>query len=97
MTTASEIIGEAGIRLRRDNDGNHKTTCPQCSHTRKNRRDPCLSVGIDRQGVRWHCHNCGWSGGKFYDAPRARPEGRDGARRAWTQPGNRRSLRDLYR
>ena len=37
-----------------------KTTCPKCSHTRKNKSDLCLSVNVD-EGV-WHCHHCGWKG-----------------------------------
>lgn len=38
-----------------------KTTCPQCSHTRKKKNYPCLNVNTEK-GV-WHCHHCGWSGG----------------------------------
>lgn len=38
-----------------------KTTCPQCSHTRKKQNYPCLNVNT-LKGV-WHCHHCGWSGG----------------------------------
>lgn len=38
-----------------------KTTCPQCSHTRKKKNYPCLNVNTNK-GV-WHCHHCGWSGG----------------------------------
>ena len=37
-----------------------KTTCPQCSASRKKSRYPCLSVNIDK-GI-WHCHHCEWSG-----------------------------------
>ena len=40
--------------------GNIKTTCPQCSHTRKNSKDPCLSANTD-DGL-WNCHHCGWTG-----------------------------------
>lgn len=39
-----------------------KTICPNCSHTRKNKKDPCLSVDVIT-GV-YNCHNnCGFSGG----------------------------------
>lgn len=34
-----------------------KTLCPECSHTRKKRTDPCLSW--DREHKRGYCHNCG--------------------------------------
>ena len=37
-----------------------KTTCPKCSHTRRNKKDPCLSIDID-EGL-YNCHNCGWQG-----------------------------------
>ena len=40
-------------------NGNVKTLCPSCSHTRKpsNRNEPCLSVNLDK-GVA-NCWNCG--------------------------------------
>jgi twinkle protein len=53
---------EHGIRPRSHRDGNHKLLCPKCSHTRRNRKDPCLSLTIDRRGAVWNCHHCGWSG-----------------------------------
>lgn len=37
-----------------------KTTCPECSHTRKKKTDKCLNVNT-ADGV-WHCWHCGWSG-----------------------------------
>ena len=38
-----------------------RTTCPQCSPTRKKSKEKCLAVNtID--GC-WTCHHCGWSGG----------------------------------
>lgn len=38
-----------------------RTTCPQCSPTRKKSKEKCLAVNtID--GC-WICHHCGWSGG----------------------------------
>jgi twinkle protein len=40
--------------------GKIKTQCPKCSHTRKNKRDKCLSVDLDK-GL-WNCHNCGFGG-----------------------------------
>lgn len=57
-------LQEQGIALRSWRGGDHKTTCPRCSHTRKNKKDPCLSVTIeDDGGAVWKCHNCGWTGG----------------------------------
>ena len=40
--------------------GWHKVLCPECSATRKNKREPCLSINCET-GV-FHCHNCGWKG-----------------------------------
>jgi len=53
--------------------GNTKTVCPQCSATRKNPRDKCLSVNV-AEGI-WVCHNCDWRGslrepGDFPTGPR---------------------------
>ncbi len=36
------------------------TTCPQCSESRKKKKDKCLGVNLD-QGV-WHCNHCDWKG-----------------------------------
>ena len=54
-----EKLTNLGIRLRR-RSGVEKTTCPQCSESRRNKKDPCLSVSIT-EGV-YNCHNCGWKG-----------------------------------
>jgi len=43
--------------------GTKKYTCPECSHTRKNKRDLCLTVTRDSEGILWHCHHCGYEGG----------------------------------
>src|SRR3954452_849633 len=69
MRTASDILADLGVRLRSTHPGNQKALCPQCSHRRKKKREPCLSVSIDGKGVRFQCHNadCGWHGGRFYD------------------------------
>ena len=42
------------------NKGQVKTKCPKCSHERRKKSEPCLSVNID-EGI-WNCHNCGWKG-----------------------------------
>ncbi len=48
-----------GIKLRR-RSGQEKTTCPKCSESRRNKKDPCLSVNIT-EGT-YNCHNCAWKG-----------------------------------
>lgn len=62
--SVSDWIASKGIRLRDLRDGDHKTICPECSHTRRNKSEPCLSVTI-RQGVDVvvNCHHCGWADG----------------------------------
>ncbi len=50
---------ELGINLRHTS-GQEKTQCPKCSHQRRKKTDPCLSVNID-EGV-YKCHHCGWGG-----------------------------------
>lgn len=42
--------------------GSGKTTCPKCSHLRKNKNDPCLSVDINMGTYKCH-NNCGFQGG----------------------------------
>lgn len=49
-----------GISVKAGQHGNVKVPCPRCSHTRKQKNDPCLSVLIE-EGV-YNCHHCSWSG-----------------------------------
>jgi len=53
---------ELGITLTKSG----KQTCPQCSATRKNKSDPCLSVTYGDEAVLYKCHNCDFSGAVFY-------------------------------
>lgn len=60
---AIDGLAEQGISLKRVSFGNHRTTCPKCSHLRNKKTDPCLSVTIDDEGgAVWNCHHCGWLG-----------------------------------
>jgi RNase P subunit RPR2 len=58
-----DILSRAGIVLQRTTDGEHRTTCPRCSHQRRKKREACLAVRVDADGVTWFCHHCGWSAG----------------------------------
>src|SRR5687768_4746869 len=40
-----------------------KQLCPECSHTRRNKRERCLSVTAKDGGFVWFCHNCNFTGG----------------------------------
>lgn len=50
---------DLGIKLRR-RSGQEKVPCPKCSESRRNKKDPCLSVNIT-EGT-YNCHHCGWKG-----------------------------------
>ena len=52
-------LTKLGIRLHK-RSGQEKTTCPRCSHTRKNKKDTCLSVNITHGN--YNCHHCEWFG-----------------------------------
>lgn len=70
VTELAQTLLAHGIRPRSFDVGDQKMRCPKCSHTRKNKSDPCLSLTIDSEsGGVWHCHNCGWSG----NVPSRRP------------------------
>src|SRR5437868_14449648 len=48
-----EQLLQQGIRPKRYTSGDQKTLCPKCSHTRKDRKDPCLSLTIDGESAVW--------------------------------------------
>ncbi len=41
---------EAGIRLGSSGQGEHRATCPECSHKRRKKNEKCLAVLIDADG-----------------------------------------------
>jgi twinkle protein len=55
-----KTFNDFNIDVGNKSTGKIKTQCPKCSNTRKNKRDKCLSVDIDK-GL-FNCHNCGYSG-----------------------------------
>lgn len=79
--TPAEFLAAQGIRCP-SRPGNHKTLCPRCSATRKNKRDRCLSVTITGAGAVVHCHHCSWSAGtgQTHSSPFAPIRTRSGAR-----------------
>jgi len=52
---------DVGINARLK-EGYNYTQCPECSHTRTKKKDPCLTVVVERDNNWWKCHHCGWSG-----------------------------------
>jgi twinkle protein len=67
MATLAEALLEHGIRPKSYREGNQKLVCPKCSHQRRNRKDPCLSLTISHDGAVWNCHHCDWSGHVRYN------------------------------
>lgn len=39
-----------------------RVPCPECSPSRRKKKDPCLSLDRKEDGVIYQCHHCGWSG-----------------------------------
>lgn len=76
MFNAAAALAEQGIRLRDASVGDHKTVCPNCSHLRRKKGEPCLSVTVEPTGSAvWNCHHCGWAGsvgGESYRPVQAR-------------------------
>jgi twinkle protein len=74
MATLAELLLEHSIRPRAYSEGSQKLLCPQCSHTRRNRSDPCLSLTIDDTRATWLCHHCDWRGSvsEHQEPPRAK-------------------------
>lgn len=76
MSRMTDDLNLQNIKLKHHNPGNQKVLCPRCSHSRKHKSDPCLSVTIDGDTAVYNCHNCFWSGGagnvagKRDDAPK---------------------------
>ena len=50
-----------GISIPSGSSGEIKTTCPQCSESRKKKHLKVLNVNLDKNV--WHCWHCGWGGG----------------------------------
>ena len=84
-----------GIVISYGTTGEVRTTCPQCSPSRRKSRVACLAVNADT-GT-WLCHHCGWKGGLYgrsqysllspYPCPPAQPDERKRAalRRVWAE------------
>lgn len=60
-THRTQTYADFGISVPAISGGEWRTTCPQCSHTRKKMNDRCLSVNVTK-GT-WFCHHCQFTGG----------------------------------
>ena len=63
MKSKVERANELGIYLPHYNSDEHRTTCPNCSNTRRKKNDNCLSVTVTHDAILWFCHHCEWQGG----------------------------------
>lgn len=63
-------LTELGIDVYKVRGKQGKVICPKCSHTRKKKTDPCLSISIEEGWYR--CHNCEWSGNVRFEAKAAK-------------------------
>lgn len=63
-------LSDFGISVRAE-VGTQRTTCPHCSHLRKKKRDPCLSVTFKPDGMVPWCENLsgGWHDAAVYWLP----------------------------
>lgn len=72
-----------------------KQTCPNCSHLRKNKSEPCLSVTYTDDAVLYKCHNgCGFEGVVYY---RSKYEKRKRTYKKPEQPKVAKEQNPLYR
>ena len=49
-----EELAKLGIHVR-PNQGEQRTQCPQCSATRRKKRDRCLTVRLEDESACFHC------------------------------------------
>lgn len=63
MSDVFDLLAGEGVRIKAGRYGDFKMTCPQCSATRRNKSDPCLSVTVKPGDAVYNCHHCGWTGG----------------------------------
>lgn len=63
MKSNIEMLEELDIQVQKIRGNSGKVICPKCSHDRKKKTDPCLSVNIS-EGL-YRCHNCGWAGAVY--------------------------------
>jgi len=71
-------LKEKGIDLKGRNRGFLKVKCPQCSHRRKKKKEPCLSVNLDEGWYKCHNDDCDFKGNVA--------KGRYGNDRVYTRP-----------
>ena len=65
MTDNLSILNQLGIAAKTGKTGEQKIKCPKCSHLRKKKGEPCLSVNVEEGW--WRCHHCSWKGSvKYY-------------------------------
>ena len=72
MNIHSKLL-EEGIRVNSQQE-QQKVICPKCSHTRRNKTEPCLSVNLQPSMAMWTCHHCDWKGSVHEDVKGYNPK-----------------------
>ena len=62
MVDWQDKLKDLGITLNKSG----RQTCPQCSASRKNNTEKCLTVTFDKDAVLYNCHHCEWHGAVPY-------------------------------
>src|SRR3954447_4983703 len=58
-------LTDYGIRLRREQPGEHRAACPRCAEAKRRGRDDALAVKVEPDGgATWVCHRCDWRGSR---------------------------------
>ena len=72
MNIHSKLL-EEGIRVNSQQE-QQKVICPKCSHTRRNKTEPCLSVNLQPNMAMWTFHHCDWKGSVHQDVKGYKPK-----------------------
>src|SRR5690606_20619835 len=67
MSEYRSKLADLGIEVHRIRGRRGKVVCPKCSHSRKKKKDPCLSVDIDMGAYKCHNQGCEWTGNVRYE------------------------------
>src|SRR5689334_22066096 len=56
-------LADHGIRLRREQPGEHRAPCPRCAEAKHRPGDDALAVKVEPDGgATWICYRCDWRG-----------------------------------
>lgn len=86
-----DAIRSLALAQRRETE---RHLCPNCSHTRKNRRDTCLSITVIDGIAKWQCWHCAFSGAlRLHEERRPMPQL---VRKIEVQPADDSTMEQVY-